>query len=368
MSDNPRQPGHPSDMNSSRSSEGSNISSQHTTPVSPSYQQPPSSAPNHQSRNIILGAIATVVTSVLIYYLTVYMNRPRASEDDRLQMKEASIEAWKSYRAYENTYVDNLLSFEKTLKENANVNDYAAGLDAESKKFTKDLTDLTKTKHLDKDLIKAFNRRLENEKNASAKAAEYFANIQKIFISGSNPKKLKEDYVAEEIRWSIYSRGTFERTINDIQEIAKILTERYGQSFTMNDFQVVKLQPERQRINDSLINVLKNIEIDTNGNEVQKNFAYNLNKKDFEGNWNVEGDVVALKKDGSFSITQSDGIKGSGTWKIANDRLIVKGAMTETKQELNYSYRVSNLTASSFTISTTESPYLVFDATRITTN
>jgi hypothetical protein len=367
MSDNPRGPGNPSDMHSSRSSGSSytpvpqiNIN----TPASPSG----SSGNNHQARNVIIGAIATICTSTLIYYITVYQNRNKPDSNSYLEMKEATAEAWKSYKAYENAYVNNLFSFEKTFKENASIDGYAAGLNTESKKFTADLTDLSETENIDKDLVKAFNRRLNNEKSSVEKINEYYANVKKILSSGANLKKIKEDYVAEEIRWSQYTRGSFERAINDIQEIGKILSERYGQSFSMNDFIIVQVQPQRQKTNDSLINVLKNIDIDSNGNIVQTNFATNLTKKDLEGTWNVDGDVVSLKKDGLLIWTSGKGKKATGTWKIVDDKLKIEATMSESNEKVAYTYRVSNLTSSSFTISQTESPYFQFDVTRIVAN
>jgi hypothetical protein len=136
----------------------------------------------------------------------------------------------------------------------------------------------------------------------------------------------------------------------------------------MNDFIIVQVQPQRQKTNDSLINVLKNIDIDSNGNIVQTNFATNLTKKDLEGTWNVDGDVVSLKKDGLLIWTSGNGKKATGTWKIVDDKLKIEATMSESNEKVAYTYRVSNLTSSSFTISQTESPYFQFDVTRIVAN
>ena len=366
MSDNPRIPGHPSDMNSSRSSEGSNNSgSQNSGPAPLSYQPAPSAAPNHQTRNIILGAIATVVTSTLIYYLTVFQNR-KSEGATHLEKKEATVEAWKSYKAYENTYTGNLLSFEKTFKENASLEGYVQGMNTESKKFIADLTDLSKTNNVDKDLVKAFKRRLENENSFIEKANEYYNNIKRIMAANANPKQKKEEYLTEEIRWSQYNRGAFERSINDVQEIAKILGERYGQTFSLSDFINVQIQPQRQKTNDSLLSVWNNIEIDEHGKIVQTNIAKNLQAKDVEGTWNVDGDVVSLQKNGILSWTlQEEGKKASGTWKIVDDKLKVEAAINGSDEKLNYTFSVSNLTASSFTISQSEPPYQQYGVTRI---
>ena len=370
MSDNPRMPGHPSDMNSSRSSEASSntASSNYNTNTPSPYPPAPAHSSNNQTRNIILGAIATVFTSTLIYYLTVYQNRNK-SDSNRLEVKEATIEAWKSYKAYENAYTSNLFSFEKTATETGSYDPYFAGLNTESKKFVADLTDLSKTKDIDKDLIKAFNRRLENEKSTLEKVNEYYERLKQVLKKNTgNIKKFKEDFVAEQIRYTQYYKGAYERAINDIQEIAKILSERYGQSFSMSDFLIIQMMPQRIKTQDSLINVLQQIDIDSNGNIVQQNFATNLKIKDLEGNWNVDGDVVSLQKNGVLNWTLAGGKKATGTWKVVEEKIKIEATVAGSDEKINSTYRVSNLTASSFTITQTEPPYGQYDVTRIVIN
>lgn len=372
MSDNPRMPGHPSDMNSSRSSEASsNVSSSHYNSNTPSpYPPAPShSSSNNQTRNIILGAVATIITSTLIYYLTVYQNRNKSEGNNRLEIKEATIEAWKSYKAYENTYTSNLFSFEKTANETNSFEPYFAGLNTESKKFVADLTDLSKTKDIDKDLVKAFNRRLDNEKNTLEKANEYYERLKQISKKNTgNIKKFKEDFVAEQIRYTQYYKGAYERAINDIQEIAKILSERHGQAFSLSDFLIIQMMPQRIKTQDSLINVFQHIDIDSNGNIVQQNFATNLKIKDLEGNWNVDGDVVSLQKNGTLNWTLAGGKKATGTWKVVEEKIKIEATIAGSEEKINNTYRVSNLTASSFTITQIESPYDQYDVTRIVIN
>ena len=372
MSDNPRMPGHPSDMPSSRSSDSSSntsASQYNTNSPSPYPPAPAHSSSNNQTRNIILGAVATIITSTLIYYLTVYQNRNKSEGNNRLEIKEATIEAWKSYKAYENTYTSNLFSFEKTANETNSFEPYFAGLNTESKKFVTDLTDLSKTKDIDKDLVKAFNRRLDNEKSTLEKANEYYERLKQVSKKNTgNFKKFKEDFVAEQIRYTQYYKGAYERAINDIQEIAKILSERHGQPFSMSDFLIIQMMPQRIKTQDSLINVLQHIDIDSNGNIVQQNFATNLRTKDLEGNWNVDGDVVYLQKNSSLSWTLSDGKKATGNWKIVDDKLKIEAVITGSNEKVDWTFKVSNLTSSSFTISQNEPPYQQYDVTRILIN
>lgn len=323
MPDNPRHPRHPSDIHSSGPSDMNSQAGMQQSNPQPihHYSAPP---PNHQTRNIILGAIATVITSTIIYYLTVYQNSNKG--DTRLQIKEATIEGWKSYKAYENAYYANLISIQNSVNDVSNLEPYLQEAKVESAKFVKDLTGLSKTKNLDKDLVNAFDRRLENEKGHMVKTDEYFGNIKTVMQSGKSLKELKQMLVAEDIRWNRYYKGAFERATNEVQEVAKTLSERYGQSFSMNDFLVVQQQPARQRAVDSVIQVLSNIEIDDNGNIVQTNYAVNLTSKDMEGTWNVDGDVVKLNKSSSLDWTMQEGGKATGTWKIHENQLVNRSA------------------------------------------
>ena len=100
MLDNPRMPGHPSGIPSSRSSEGSGNTVTPGPPVPPPYNHPTTPGPsgNNQTRNIIIGAIATFIPSTTLYYLTQYVNNKKTdSISNHIVMNDVNTSAWKRY-------------------------------------------------------------------------------------------------------------------------------------------------------------------------------------------------------------------------------------------------------------------------------
>jgi hypothetical protein len=328
--------------------------------------------PNNQLRNIIIGAIVTICSSVLIYYLTTYMNKSKTESGsaDWREMKENTVSAWRSYMAYENTYTKNLLSFEKTVAQDG-MDSYIDGMNKESEKFTNDVGDLAQSKDVDKDLIKALHRRLDNEKTSLKKANDYYASLKTILAKKGDVNKIRSEFVNAELQWNRYYKGAFERAINDIQEIAKTLTEKYGQSFSMDDFLVVQIMPQRMKTNDSLIAVLQNIVLDSTGNIISNNnvpttaYAKNVDPKDITGTWNADGDVFSLLPNGKMTWVLEDGSRASGNWKLENDKLKVNAVLEKNNQKQMWIFNLSGITGNSFTITLDASPYNTYNFVRI---
>lgn len=362
MPDNPRIPGHPSDMPSSRTPEGNNKS----VPP-PAYTPPPAAAHvksgSNQTKNIIIGAIVTVISSTLIYYLTVYQNRSGSGGDFK-SVREATVNAWKSYLAYENAYTRNMLSLEKSSIGVTGNDGYIQGMRNESAKFTKDLTDLAATKGYDKDLVKAFNRRLENEKTALQKAEEYFNNVLKIQQGKGTDRQKLEAYLAEEMRWNIYAKGAYERSVNDIEEIARILNQRYAESFNLNDFLMVQLQPQRFHTADSLLYILEQTVLDSSGRSDQKTdpegyeFLTNLNPLYIQGAWKAQnGALFNFQAGGQAVITMPSGDKAIGSWKIETGKLRMDAVIQKNKRSVTWRFNLSRVYKDSLTITNEVAPY-----------
>lgn len=365
MSDNPRVPGHPSDVPSSRAagriadSVAASSSSDSGTP------QPPPSSPlsSHNklsTRNIIIGAIVTIITSTTVFYLTQNLKRP---EENRFSTtKEATTAAWRSYVAYENIYTKNTLSLSKNTG-GVSLDSVLKSFKKESDKFQKDVIDLASAKKIDKDLIKALNRRLDNEKSSIPVLEQYYKNIDRINNSKGSLKEKKDALVNEMTRYSGFTKGFFERAVNDIQIIAETLSKRYGEEYSMNDFLIVQMEPQIVKTNDSVINVLRHVEIDSNGHWVQRMATVLVKEKDIIGNWNADGQVFTFEKNGKMAWVLGNGDKATGTWKIENNKLRLDGIMTRTQQKGYWIFSVSDMTGNSFTITSekdnTISYYLV---------
>ncbi len=365
MSDNPRVPGHPSDVPSSRAAgrtTDSSDSSMKAGPGSP-MASPPVSSPNKiHTRNIIIGAVVTIITSTTVFYLTQNLKKP---EENRFSTtKEATTAAWRSYVTYENIYTKNTLSLSRNTV-GVSLDSVLKSFKKESDKFQKDLIDLASGKKMDKDLIKAMNRRLDNEKSSIPVLEQYYKNIDRINNSKGSLKEKKDALVNEMARYSEFTKSFFERAVNDIQLIAETLSKRYGEQYSMNDFLIVQMEPQIVKTNDSVINVILNMEIDSNGNLVQKINTVIVKEKDIIGNWNADGQVFTFEKNRKMAWVLGNGDKTTGTWKIEDNILRLDGTLPRIKQKGSWRFYVSNITENSLTLISAKDNTVIYFLVRI---
>jgi mRNA-degrading endonuclease YafQ of YafQ-DinJ toxin-antitoxin module len=366
MSDNPRMPDHPSDMPSSRHPEAVSNTPSSVSPGTYSNTPPPDKGGINKThlRNILIGAITTIIGSTSVYFITQYFGR-RTDGNEILVKKEATTRAWKSYVAYENSYTENTLSFEKEFLKTG-MDPYLAGVKKESEKFQKTMKDLAKTKNLDKDLVNILNRRLENEKDYIPKHEEHFMIEKKIVKSNKSSEEIIQDMINEEIRWNIYLKGYFERAVNDIKEIAKTLSETYNQPFSMNDFLIVQIFPQQMKTSDSVLNFLRFGPGSTDTSRAV--YATNVNPKALIGNWTDGGNKISLKQDKTMSYELTTGYKANGTWAIENDKLRLNEAGGDsTKNKVSF-LRLNKITANSFTMTRDRLPFDTYNLVRVKGN
>jgi hypothetical protein len=369
MSDNPRVPDHHSDIPSSRSSAGV------PNPASPSSGSGYSSPPQPQGnvpptkthlRNLLMGAAVTIITSTVVFFITQYLKKPEGNESSK--NKEATVAAWKSYIAYENAYTNNILSFQKTGQLEGR-QAYLDGVKKESEKFQKDILDLQKRKYIDEDLVKAFSKKIENEKSYIPLIEEFYKKLTEIESSNKSLGERKEIITNEMIHWTVTANGMYERAVNEFKEIAKVLADRYGGSFSMDDFLLVQMVPQLMKTNDSLIRVLQNVVIDSSGNIISnKNFATNINPDNLVGKWKVEGAVITLAKNNNMSWLVANGSKAEGKWKVENDKLKMQATTTPGNNKVEWSFNLAEITVNSFTMALDSAPYNLYKLTRTLEN
>lgn len=369
MPDNPRSQDQHSDIPSSRHSAG--MPNPAGSSGAGNYNPPP---PQHGGtphskfhlRNILIGSVATIITSTIIFYLTQYLKKPEGGEFQR--KKNATTAAWKSYVGYENVYTENILSYQKTGQLQGR-DAYLAGMKKESAKFQKDIQDLQKRKYLDEDLLKVFSKRLENE-NASFPVIEAFYNkLTAIENSNKSVKEKKDELTNEMIQYNMTVNGMYERSVNELKGIAKILAERYGGSFSENDFLLIQIAPKMMKSNDSLVLVLMNVIMDSAGNIIEnKNFSVNVNPDNLVGKWTIEGANITLAKDGKMIWLVANGSKAEGTWKVENDKLKIQATTTPEKNKVTWLFNLAYITPNSFTMVLDHSPYNLYRLVRTVEN
>ena len=370
MSENPRIPDHHSDIPSSRHSGGG------PNPASPSqgnsYNPPPSQQSNMPQskihvRNLLIGALVTVFTSTVVFLITQYLKKPET--DTFLTTKQATSSAWSSYVGYENIYTSNSLSITKN-SGLASLDSVLKEIKKESAKFQRDVEDLAKKKKIYDDLIKVLKRRLENEKTSMPVLEQYYANLDKINKSNAPAKEQKDALVNEMARYNDYVKGFYERAITDIQGLAEVLSKRYDQKFSMNDFLIVQLQPQFIKTNDSIINVLRNIQLDSNGLVIPPTTTTPVivKTKDIIGNWNANGQVFTFEKNGKMVWIIGNGEKATGTWKIENNKLRLDGIIDGEEKKGYWIFLVSDITKNSFTIISEKDNTIGYGLVRIIQN
>ena len=80
-----------------------------TPPVTPGPQG------NSPTRNIIIGAIATIFASTIVYYLTQYINNRKTDPEPTFaEIKESTHQAWKRFVTADNLFYKSLRMMSKT--------------------------------------------------------------------------------------------------------------------------------------------------------------------------------------------------------------------------------------------------------------
>ena len=369
MPDNPRNQDQYTDIPSARQSAGMPNPAGSSPGGSYTPQPPQNGGTPHSKihlRNILIGSVVTIITSTIIFYLTQYLKKPEGGEFQR--KKNATTAAWKSYVGYENVYTQNILSYQKTGQMQGR-EAYLAGVKKESAKFQKDIQDLQKRKYLDEDLLKVFSKRLENENASMPVIEEYYRKITAIENSNKSLKEKKDELTNEMIQYNMTVNGMFERSVNELKEIAKILGERYGGSFSENDFLLIQIAPKMMKSNDSLVLVLMNVIMDSAGNIIEnKNFARNVNPDNLVGKWSTEGAEITLAKDGKMIWLVGNGSKAEGTWKVEKDKLKMQATTTPENNKGTWLFNLAYITTNSFTMVLDYSPYNLYRLTRTVEN
>lgn len=362
MSENPR---FPESNYSNSATRGSSDSIPPPGNASTGNYSPPANnnaAPKVHVKNLVIGAIVTIITSTIVFLITQNLRKPEGSNFQK--KKEATVETWKSFVGYENAYFQNIMSYQNMAATEGS-EAFLKAIKAESEKFIKDVEDLKKRKNIDEDLVKVFDKRIENEKNSYPPVEKYFHSLDSLAKSNQPMKKIKEATTDEMIRYANLTNGLFARAVNDLKEIAKVLAERYGGSFAMEDFMLVKQAPALMQKNDSIIQFLENIELDSAGNIIEnRNFVKQINPDLIIGKWATDGALVTISKDNKINWEETAGITASGSWKIKNDKLEIMATSKPSGEIINWRFNVSNLGANSFTLVQDGAPYEVYQLVR----
>ena len=355
MSDNPRMPGHPSDIPSSRSSEGSSNTHIPGPPGPPPYIPPPGPSGNNQTRNIIIGAIATMLASTTVYYLTQYVNNKKTdSIPNYLVMKDATTNAWSRYVTMDNIYYKavKMLSTDQTMQNDPYK--YVNEVNKEADIFKKDANKIAKEKNVDPALKTMLSRRTDRQTEYGEILNAFMSNAKVIMATtpGDDAQKKKIIEASAPVLSSV--NLLYKKAANEIEGLCKTLSATYAVPFNPNEVMIYADYKKG----------VGNLDTSTVQAPDPDEFSTQINPKDLIGNWADKGNKISFKKDGSMNSTTAYGDEATGTWKIENDRLRIESVNTLTKTKYILIFGLKNITATSFTMQLTTTPFYIYNAVR----
>lgn len=356
--EDPRAPRHPSDIPSSRNTGGTSASGPPppNTPYTPNTP-PPHSPGSNQTRNIIIGAIATIIASTTVYYLTQYVNlRKSDSSASPVVIKDATLTAWKTYVTIDNIYYKNIIALAKNKSLIKDLDKYEEEMNKESDRFLKDIDNLAKEKSVDKTFVTMIKRREKREKDAKTKAAEFYAAVKSIakasISNAEKEKKLRDEVV---IPYTRYLQMIFEMSATELEELSRVLSEKFLTSF----------DPMQMLIFADFKKGLFNFDTAAHHHHGDSLVAAKtIDPEKLVGKWSDEGNVLNLRNDGTMSYILATGIEGSGVWKLEDDFLRLDGVDKISKLKSVNFWGIFNLTPDSFIIRLTSPPNNIYKLDR----
>ncbi len=377
-------------------------------PVPPPSSSGPSSGPTAHAttmvRNIVVSVISTVLGATMIYFLGFHNKGGGgggSSAADMLVTKESTTKAWKSYVAVENIYYKNTQSIVNELQRTQNFSDFRENVNKESQKFQEDLPQVIKDKTIDGAFVSMINRRLENEKGSEIKMKGYFDNIQSILRKDLTTAERRRELDDEDAAWEKYNLGMRERAVIDVEDLAKMLSERYQQPFAVNDLLIYvelkkgltdpnKTSEKKDNTQTQLENktdankpvdqndpqgvgpaepsneqktVDNNDKNATNANlnnkktEEPKNNSGNYNQK-MLGEWYTADAEIGIFKNGSMYWNLQSGESTSGTWRWDHNQLFMYPQPNRSiKKGTIWVFTISDLSAHTLTLTMATQPF-----------
>jgi len=294
-----------------------------------------------------VGVTTTVLASTIVYFLGFHSGGPSSAEQ-MLFTKEATVSAWPNYVATENMFTKNW----KTLAANYSTSRFKNYKDAtleELDKFFNDIKGLITTKDIDPMFLSLLKRRLAAKEQWKNKYKIHLDNFESIL------NNVPQDQQVQKLNDELYRfqgevKDLDERFINEIQDIAKALSDKYHYNFSSSDLLAFK-KPDT----DTLLN---------RGREM----ATGIDRQSLVGTWLIDQSWYIYHYDDGrlyMYFTRADGARDStyGTWQLTNNQLY-QYATYYFSAGSKWVYDISGITANSFSMKLTTSPYTAYIARR----
>lgn len=335
---------------------------------------------------ILIPVITTVLGATAIYFLGFNKKGGGRSDMETLLItKEATIKAWKSFVSSSNIGYKNTMSlteeYTKKLTEEARqgfesmvpvMKDYREELFRESKKLVQDMEGiLKKEEDIDHDFASMINRALDNQKDQDKKISVFFDNLISLAKSDLSIQEKAEKWQKEAEKIIVAGERTDERAANEAEGIAKILSEKYGQTFDLNELLVyVDYTKGKDKKNTKDHNdpappdpdagggvEVKDPEVKP-GNDVSNEAVPTASL--LTGEWEMTNGALELSKNGDMFWTFENKGYTSGTWKLQDGKLQMNATNPDNGKKSVLIGFLSNVTQNSFTMTFMTSPKEVY--------
>ncbi|MBC7872543.1 MAG: hypothetical protein H7Y01_01030, partial [Ferruginibacter sp.] len=319
---------------------------------------------NNHTRNIVIGSIATIIASTTVYYLTQYVNNKKSdSVPNHVVMKEATTNAWKRYVTVDNIYYNAVTELANDNLPGTDPDKYMEEVSKEAGIYKKDAAKIAGEKNIDAALETMLNRRIDRMTEYIDMLSSLIVKIKQIVASTPDKAEQKKKVEAALIPVLGSMRRLFEKAANEIEELAKTLSETYAVTF---DPKEVDMYLDYRR------NVSGPNRIPDGGNDspqiARNNTGAAIKAESLVGNWDDNGNKINLLQDNKFNYSLVIGDKATGSWKIENGKLRLDAVSTVTWQKAVLFFTIENVTANSFTMTNTVKPYDRFNAVRVKDN
>jgi hypothetical protein len=290
------------------------------------------------ARNMIIGVITTVLVSATVYLLG--FNK-KSSGPSKLERQKATTDAWKTYVVVENIYAKNTILLYTNFGQYSSVNEVFGEFKKESDKFITSLRGLITNEDVDKDMISLLKRRVQNEEATLPTVEKFYDELNKLVDVAVDEdwteKRLMDTVTLRFAKFGESNKGTIDRSITEIEDLSKTLSERYRQPFDIDEFFVIQVYKYKK----DPLSLL---------NENKKQVA--VTKEYLTGKWDVSGATIILYADDKWSWSvPADSSMAEGSWELKNGQLVMNlPKHPKTGEKGVWTFDLSDVSENSFSM------------------
>lgn len=357
---------------------------------------------------ILIPVITTVLGATAIYFLGFNKKGGRSDMEQLLLTKEATVKGWKTFVTSQNIGYKNVQSIsedytEKIKKTAPNgfealvpvLKDFQKDLLRETNKAKLDMEELLKEPDLDKGFVSMLNRSLDNQAEDEKQVTSFFNNLYSLARSNLSDEEKATKWEEETAEFVETNEKASKRAATEAEDIAKDLSERYGQTFDLNDLLVYvdyKKELERRKkenTNDENDKEEKkqDIKIDNppapvdpanqqgrggteyvnddgrSNNTNTITYQNEITAASLLGTWSMNGGSLSLYSDMSLYWTITKQGYTTGTWSLSNNQIRINAKNPDTQKLFLMIFNVA-LSGNSLVLTNASNPTEVYRFTR----